>query len=251
MNRPLREKIDLRVLGILLAMGVAASSVADLVMDQLPRSLGESPAGKASQVFEPQFGQYTISYIDDFSVTPLQLQLVQVAAHMIGFGLFEESHWLDPDIVRGFRVSVYTSVSNAAAAVSLVESDVAHGDATLEPGFGNLDRIVTIPVQLPLPEAGTYWIGVQGLMDYAAGGQIGVRDSTRSDGTPGGTNAWHVNPGGGFGFPDDMQQAAVDAAYRVEAVPEPAAWAILVPGAAALLIRRARRRGRPEFARTR
>lgn len=235
--------MNLRFLALASLVGVGAVANADIVMDQLPRTGQDAVNVYASQVFEAANAAFTIKAIDDFTVDASQLNVVNIKAHMGGWAGFVDANWSDPTIVRGFRVGVFASIADAAndnAIGGYVVVD--HADADIMAGFGlpNFDRLVSLDVNIMLPGAGTYWVGVSGLLDFTPGGQMGVYNSVWSGNDPGGLNAWQANPGAGFGWTSQQIDPPVDLAYSVEAVPEPATLLALGAGAAALIARRRR-----------
>lgn len=234
--------MSIRLLAFAGAVMLGAAANAALVMDQLPRALGDFNNILASQDFEAANDAFDITLIDDFTVNGSQLLVTNVTAHMGGWNGFQNSHWTNPSIIRGFRVNIYSSIANAGNNITVASVDIAHGAATIGAGFGgaNFDRVVSLAVNLALPGAGTYWVGVQGLMDFTGNGQIGVANSLWAGNTPGGANAFQANPGEGFGQGKTFA-ANTDAAYAVEAVPEPATMLALGGGLAALLARRRRK----------
>ena len=235
--------MNLRLLALASIVGIGATANAALVMDQLPRDIAEIQTVLASQDFETANDAFDIFVIDDFTVNASQLQVTNVTAHMGGFGGFVDTNWSDAAIVRGFRVSIFGSVADAGNNISVASVVVNHGAASIGAGYGIFfDRVVSLAVNLALPAAGTYWVGVQGLMDFPGNGQIGVAGSTWAGSFPGGLDAWQANPGEGFGQGKTfLITPATNAAYSVEAVPEPATMLALGAGAAALIARRRRK----------
>ncbi len=227
------------------AVALAAASQAVLVMDQLGPNFTFTDApqvGRASQDFEAANNAFDVAMIDDFNVSASTLQLNQV---QVAIGLFGGVTPLHSNITA-YRVEIYTSV--AAAAANLVgnagSQTVASGGVTTDLTGYTLNAAqprarVTIPINIVLGGAGTYWIGVIPVFNFGGGagfGQSGVIDSSFA-GSPGGLNNFQVNPAGGFAIPGGANRLN-NSGYQINAVPEPASMAALGLGALALIRRR-------------
>ena len=226
-------------LALLLGMTGLAGAAEWPLLDQLgpdPNSI----AGRgvwASQRFETSFAQYDIGVLDDFVVPPPGAQLATVEA-VLGFwggtGNFVN--------IQSYAVEVYSSV---AAAARNLRGDVASFETAtyanlVQPwGAGGYRQgkvtLDVAPGQMVL-QPGRYWLAVIPRMVFSPQGQCGVSGSWLGD-----LNAAQANPGGAFGFPNGYQYITPpeNAAFRISAVPEPGALALLVL-AALLLGRRLR-----------
>ena len=232
---------SLRFAALIVLGTTAVASQAVVVMDQI----GSDPTNLTGDVFISQRFEtgtsatpFSAAALDDFSVTASQLSLTQVQAFVIGFP--GASSFQGFNNIQNWEVDIYNSVAAGASNLTgnVASQVVAPGGVTLNTGYASSiqnSALLTIPVSITLPSAGTYWVSVIGRMDSQFG-QIGVGSST--SGTPGGNNGFIVNPGGGFGLTNNQQNEQVNFAYRVTAVPEPASMAALALGAAALLRRR-------------
>jgi len=220
---------------------------AAVVMDQIGTSQSdldlsvETGNTFTSQRFESTMNSFDIGAIDDFTVNASQLNVTQVQAVFQGFSNL--GPFTGFNNVSNWAVEIYTSVSAAAGNLNgFRRADLAPGVVTLNtgyaPGLAN-SALVTLPVNLVLPSAGTYWIGVIATMP-STNGQVGVHNSLYAAGFPNGLNGMLVNPNGGFQMTNNQQASDPPSnfAYRVTAVPEPASMAALALGAAALIRRR-------------
>ena len=231
------------VLGATSLLGSLAS--AQVVLDQLPTSSSNTSNAIASQDFSAggSFPNHDIGVVDNFSVSASETNITLVEAYMQGWGGFDlASEW---SLVTSFRVEFYTSL--AAASSNLTgdagSATIANGATTITNlGWDATSSHITIPVNVVLPGAGTYWVGVIGVLDEGTDiKQVGVKDNTV---VTGGANANAVNPDGGWGLPGNVIDLQMDAAYRVTAtpVPEPASMIALGLGAAAIAARRRRKK---------
>ena len=91
-------------------------------------------------------------------------------------------------------------VVSAPVVENFGDQEILRIDLTAAPG----PAIVLTP--------GTYWIGVLPEMDFGLFGQVAVGGTSI-----GNENAYQANPGGGFGFPGNLQQIspAANLAYRL------------------------------------
>lgn len=216
---------------VAMMLSLSAYGLADtVVFDQIGanNSFTNGLFEYASQDFESSFDAYDINTIDNFTVTA-PTPITQVEA-VIGF-------WNGGSVATptGWRVEFYNT---AAAAGANLTGNAAHFQiaGNLSPaafgtdGLGGTTYKVTIPVTGVTLPAGSYYVGVMGVMPFTGGGQVGIMNSTLGDGG----NAYQANPGGGFGSGTYFQPGGVNAAYRVW-TPEPTSLVLL---ALAGLIRR-------------
>jgi hypothetical protein len=237
------KKFTLALLSLALAFGFNTARAA-VLMDQI----GNDPtvftgvAGDSSQQFEASFSTYDIAVIDDFTAAAGMLNITNVQALFQGGNGFTSFA-----NVQGYYVQVYSSIAAAAAnetgdiastflsgaSVSLTNNYVAGDTAN-----GIPNALVSLSLNLTLPGAGNYYIAVQPRNDFSTNGQtyLYVTPGTVAGAFPGGVNAYQTNPGGAFGFTGNQMALNVDAAYRINAVPEPSTWAALVLGGCVLLI---------------
>ena len=230
-----------------LVSGVRATAHAAVVLDQiLPAAAYPEYDGYTSQRFTDAGYAYANSaVVDDFTVTGNALDLTSISAVVTGFGFYFKSF----SNVANWEVAIYSSLTAARANVTGNVFDVTVPVSTATVGGtyaanGDNDALLTLPVNLQLPAAGTYYLGVMAQNSIYGNGEIGIYDG----GTAGGFNAYQEDPGAGVNFGGVTETAiGKDAAYEIiggpAAVPEPAAWAMLATGgigAAFLARRRAR-----------
>lgn len=191
----------------------------DQIGDPSAYDFGSLPDPSPSQFFT-DFPTFDCALLEDFSVTSSQLELSQVAAlfrAQAGFAHFDD--------VAGFSINIFSSLPHAAA--SLV-GDVANLFLTTGSGatvtevddlggtyeFG----LVELDVNIALPSAGTYWVGVSPVASSAVAGQFLVQTSNVA--LPAPANGQFANPAQGFGG-DPVTDTGNHYAYSVTAVPEP------------------------------
>lgn len=197
----------------------------------------------ASQDFEAANNAFDVAAIDDFTIGGAE-NIVSVQAVFLGFNGFNSYN-----NITNYRVEFYTSTASGAANLTgnAGSQIVAPGGVTVNTSFdasSTLVALVTIPVNITLASAGTYWVGVVPVLDFA-NGQSGLMQSNFGAGFPNGINAVHVNPGGGFAFPGNQTPiltggTGVNLAYRVTAapVPEPMTLSVFALALGALAARR-------------
>ncbi|BBO22434.1 MAG: PEP-CTERM sorting domain-containing protein [Fimbriimonadaceae bacterium] len=230
-----------RIAVLCLAATVSSFASAVVIMDQI----GANPADvsatgtAASQDFETSLDAYDIGVLDNFNTTA-QTTITSVDAFMGGWNGFTSF-----TNILFYRVEIFSSVAAAASSLTgdVGSATVGVGSAIVNTGYTGetASALVTLPVNIVVPTAGTYFVSVMGRMDFTPNGQVGIRGSNYAGAFPGGTDAMQANPGGGFqqgtSFPTNSM-----AAYRIEGsvVPEPTTMAGL--GLALVALARRRRK---------
>jgi len=192
-----------------------------------------------SQIFTDWPG-YECMAIDDFTVGQSELRITNVSALIqaeSGFAAFQD--------VAGYQLSIFSA---ADAAGTNLSGDVGNlfiisgSEASLTQI--NADHgLVSFNVNITLPAAGTYWVGVSPVAAVYLAGKFALEyNGAQGPVTPGNGNGngKFANPGGGFGV-GPLDALNVDYAYSVTAVPEPAAVTLWILGG---LVGLRRHRGR-------
>lgn len=238
----------------LAALAIGAVSQADIVLNQLDFNQANQFNTAASQDFEAAQNPFDVIAVDDFTVTALQTNITNVEAIMNGWSGFDVTKYTN-GAVTGYRVEFYSSLAAAGSSMTgdAGSTFVAAGSATVNvlgwaSPFNNSAHVV-LPINVVLPGAGTYWVGVAAVMNFTPHGQLGVNATNAVLGNQNGNMA---NASGGWGWsgnvfggiPDNTgAPVAKDLEYLVEAtaVPEPGSMIALGLGAAALAARRRRK----------
>lgn len=228
----------------LLAALAAGSSFSAIILDQIgdPQNLLDA-GNSTSNVFTDVLNLGS-TQIDDFVLTvPTDLLLVDIA--------FARSTGTPPPY-GSYRVSIWSSVANAAASgdnltanvvatVLVPAASITITEITPHPtGVGDPTAyIVSIPLNLNIASAGTYWIGVAGVGDSTADDQLYILRS------PGAGNSVFVNPLDGYGNGSSLAQD-FNTAYRLSGeaalggVPEPGTIGLIGAGLIGLVAWRRR-----------
>lgn len=190
----------------------------------------------ASQIFTDLVG-FDCMVIDDFAVTGTELSISNVAAMVYAPGMFAALQG-----VAGYRLSIFSS--SAMATTSLL-GDVdtvvvmAGSGASVIPVKDAYHGLVSLNVNISLPAAGIYWVGISPVAAYNTGQFYVQHGGAQGMIVPGNGNGMFANPGDGFGV-GALTAENVDYAYAITAVPEPSALMLWLLGACGLLGRRHR-----------
>ena len=220
---------------LLLFATLAASANGAVVINQIlapstyPGQL--SSPGYSSQRFTDANNAYTYAnsvVVDDFTVTTATDDLSSISAVVDGYGFTFKSF----SDLTGWEVAIYSSLSAAGNNITgdVYDTILPLSAVTLSSPFnnnGDNNALLTLPVNIQLPAAGTYYLGVIGVNAILTNGQIAVY----TGGSAGGGNAYDQIPG-------EMDSTAVgkDAAYEIIGVPEPSTWTLLGAGAGVALL---------------
>jgi hypothetical protein len=196
------------------------------------------PPPTPSQIFS-DFPASNCTVLEDFTVTATQLRITQVSVLLRAQGGF-----ISFQDVQGYRLNFFSDVN--LAATSLVGDagsiDISPGAAVsvtqvIDPGGNHEYGLVVLNVDVPLPSAGNYWVGVSPIAASTVAGQFFVQTTTH--GTSGSANARLANPGEGLGA-GTLSTPGNHYTYSVTAVPEPATLAFWIIGSCCWLSRRQR-----------
>ncbi|MCX6866832.1 MAG: hypothetical protein NTV46_11575 [Verrucomicrobia bacterium] len=223
--------------------GLSGTAVGAVVMEQIGDATVynfETPPGPlASQLF-PDFPDYDCSVLDDFTVTTDFLTITRIAAlfsAQAGFASFLN--------VQNYTVYIFSAdnlaTGNLTANVACVMQSTDHDVSVVEINHSDQYGLVNLVVNIALPTAGTYWVGVTPKSSVPEDKFFLLNNGATGAVTTGNANAQLANPGLGFGV-GALSLLKVDAAYTVTVVPEPAAITLWIAGGCALLCRRRRAR---------
>lgn len=198
-----------------------------------------------SQVY-PDFPANNCTVIEDFTAIgdPPRISTVQLL-------LFAQTGFVSFSKIDGYHINIYTSPTTAATGFqgdilsAFFPSSAASVTPVSDPASGDEYGLVSLPVELQLPAAGTFWIGISPQASYSTGGdfRLAAANSTGTTNSAGTANAIFTNPGGGFGIPGNSIQQDHAVAIAISVVPEPAAPALLLLAAGACCLSRKRGRG--------
>ncbi len=173
--------------------------------------------------------------LEDFDADSTELKITRISAVFraeAGFATFQQ--------VSAYQVSIFSnlSVSNGTLLGDVASLQVAAGsgvslsqlvDASGDHDYGRVD----LDLEISLPAAGHYWVGVAPLSDSTRQFYLTASGPAVS----GGQNAWLANPDDGYGL---GVGAALnqDYSYSLTAVPEPTSSAVALAALLGLLQRR-------------
>ena len=223
------------------ACGGAPAYAQQVLLDQI----GTTPAtfnsanSYASNHYTDVPGSSSV-LVDDFTANATSLDITNVSAAVMGFG----GTFKSLANVTGWEVAIFTTVPVATTSISgNYNATVPASGVILTTPYDTSasSALVSIPVNIALPAAGTYYIAVEADNSLSANGEVAVYSTQKGFlGTPapfpaGGENDFDFNPNPGL-FGSVITGETGDAAYRVSAVPEPSSWALLGAGALAAVI---------------
>jgi len=178
-----------------------------VVMDQIGADDGAGIGTNITgcQDFEAAYDIYDIVTADNFTGTGENISMVEMVLN--GWNGFT-----DPSTVTGYTANLYVDENSIASSLT---GDIASeyfdaADASMSGTWAGAGFLMSVNTGMS-SAAGSQLVGLVPSNDFATGGQTGTADSLIGDGTA----AWQGNPGGGFGMPNNHQQATADAAYRL------------------------------------
>jgi hypothetical protein len=203
-------------------------------------SLLPNPA--PSQIF-PDAPLSNSLVIEDFTVTGADLRITRVSGlfrALAGFTSFQDviNYKIIFDNSGTVSPTLAGNVANLTISPGVGVTVTQLLDGTTAYQYGRVD----IDLDVLLPSAGQYWIGIAPIADSQK--QFFLMSATPP--ISGGQNARFVNPGEGF-LQGPVVNLGHDAAYAVTAVPEPGALPLWLMGAACCLSKRSRRPSGRDF----
>ncbi len=209
--------------------------VLDLIGDVNAYTFGVQPT--PGQMFT-DFPTFNCTVLEDFAVSSSELVITRVSVLFQAQGGFASFRG-----VEGYELNLYSLPGQAGASLTGdVASQLVTAGATVtqvvDPGGSGEYGLVSLDVNIALPEAGTYWLGVSPRSAVAVTGQFLVANANAS-GTPtvGDGSAELANPGLGFGV-GALSALDADYAYAITAIPEPGMFTLWLLGGAGFLLRR-------------
>jgi hypothetical protein len=225
-------------------LGLQGSSRAGLttILDQIGPNptYVEGQNAYTDQIFGAPYNKDNIAVVDNFSIKTAGTTLTEVDAAVLGFAAFAAGDYSD---ITALHVEIYSSLAAAASSLTgdVFDFSATKADLTVTAPYGTdkFSALADISVNVTLG-VGTYYLAVIPALSYSdtGGAEIGVYGSTYA----GDSNAYQVNPGGGFGFTNNENALGANAAYRIlgtvpAVVPEPSSMVVLSTGLALAFFR--------------
>ena len=220
------------------------------ILDQIGPNSSYVQGGNAytDQIFGAPYNKDNVAVVDNFSIASPNTTLAEVDAAVLGFGGFAAGDYKN---ITAVHVEIYSSLTAAAGSLTgdVYDDSVDPSAITLTAPYGSdkFSAMAQLSINVTLG-VGTYYIAVIPALNFnSTGAEIGVYASTYA----GDSNAYQVNPGGGFGFTNNTNPLGVNAAYRILAttpsvVPEPSSLFLFgVGGVGVMAVARTRRKSVP------
>lgn len=196
------------------------------VLDQIgligSYDLNAGPGPTPSQFFT-DFSDFDCAVLEDFTVTSDALEIANVSGLFRAVGGFRGFQ-----NVTGYAVNIFSRPSHAATGLtgdvaSLVVMAGSNAEVTevVDAGGNHEYGLVSLEVNVLLPGAGKYWLGISPVSASAVSGQFLLMNSGGA--VPlvsGDAGATFANPEEGFGL-GVTSTLSTDHAYSVSMVPEP------------------------------
>jgi len=195
---------------------VPLGGLRDFVVDSNPYD-GVQTYGSACQDFETAYDGYDTSIFVDFT-----------AATDVNLTGFSSMGFTNGTVEGGLgaNAAVWTDLPWNGGIVLATSSS---GTNTLF-----TDGLITGTFANDFLAAGSYWLELQPVQDYATAGQSYLYQTEPQHMT----GDEQYNYGGAFGMPDNHQATGTDINFELTGVPEPGSLALLCVGALALVRRR-------------
>lgn len=229
---------------IALACGAILPGSAAVVLNQIgdvnTYLFDTAPGPTPSQIFT-DFPSYDCTVLEDFTLTGTELQITQVSVLFRaqgGFISFQQiqSYYLnffsDPGLAATTLTGNVASFEITPGAGATV-TQVIDGTGTYEYG------LVTLNVDIAMPSAGNYWVGVSPKTAVSAGQFLLMNNGATGAVTPGNANGKLANPEQGFGG-SSLASTNLDYAFYINGIPEPATVTLWIIGGCGWLCRRRR-----------
>lgn len=213
--------------------------VLDLIGDVSAYTFGVLPGPAPGQIFT-DFPTFNCTVLEEFSVAASELVINRVSILFLAQGGYDQFK-----NVERFSLNFYTAANRAATNLTgdvasqwLTTTTGASVTQVIDPTGSGEFGLVRLDVNITLPAAGTYWVGVSPQSAVAITGQFLVANANPSGTpTPGNSHADLANPGEGFGI-GALSALGGDYAYTITAIPEPGSLSLLLLSSAAFLRRR-------------